>query len=299
MSTGKAKKEQEFPVLIIELVDQKDSNWEREGSRESGQPIFLRSPSAHFIKKTSSVILQDGSLRQTRYMQGAPSIFVDEQEKGGFTKHNPQTDSIVIENGTLTVVRRGKDINKYDYLKNFDGNADNESRPDKEAPALFYEIKHEEIAQKGVGDLTKEVEALDMVSRLYKTVGKETEYDEGHLNFLCTLFGVQAENNADKILTLASVARTRPSYFLDSIANISKEIKVDVLDAKKYGVISLSGDQASFIASGRKFLKFASTGADRRIAEVIEYLKSPEGDLDYKELRIELESAKVKEVELV
>ena len=75
-------------VMVLQLIDRRESSWVLEGSREAGLPQYLDAPAEKRILNQSVALdtrkgAVPGSYRKLRYLAGCDTPWVDEQEKMG------------------------------------------------------------------------------------------------------------------------------------------------------------------------------------------------------------------------
>lgn len=287
----KEKVTQNVPVLVMELIDRRPSSWVKEDSEQFGRPIFLDCPAQQFILPRSVMYGKNKELVDICYMKSAKSIFVETNKKDGFS-HNPQTDFIVFEHGVLTVRREGADKNLYDYLKNCSYNRDAENRYEGVDP-IFFEINTEVVAEDGLDELTDVTEALQMVTALRtKKPGAAPEYNTERIDALVYLFNIQTgDTPAEKLQSLASVASSRPGYFMRMVADASASMRVVVVKARELGVISTEGPHAMFLDSNKNFYKFNGSSLDERIDELTDFFLNKENKKVLNELNVKTNAA--------
>ncbi len=288
----KNDKVKQVPILVLETLDRRPSNFEKEGSREDGKTIFLDSASQHFILTRSVMLDDEGSLVPIRYIRNARSIYEDDQNKVG-TKSNPLTDYIVFEHGVLTVRREGTDIMLYDYLKSCSFNADAPKRS-QGVEAIFYEVNAESEAEGQLESFDELVDSMNLLRELRsKGPGGIAVYNEERIEALSTLFNIRnVDSLTEKFNVLLGIATTRPSFYKKMVDDITVSIKIHVTQGRELGVLSVDGDGPSFMETGRVFAKFKAKTVEKRFDELVNYFISKEGEKDYKELAVRIDAAK-------
>lgn len=278
-------------ILILELLDRRASDMVLEGSEESGMPIVLDGPGARKIISTSHVVDAKGEYREIRYIKGAKSIYVDEQEKANVKPH-PSRDEIWFRGTSMTVVNAAPDKNLYEYLLNCAYNLNAPRRPDH-YPAVFKTIDTAKVSENTLDQMILQSEAVQLVTGLRERTSTGYEYDTEKIGFLCTLFNIEPmDDDADRMRALLSIAQAEPMKFLNTMADRTKEIRIDVLSARKFNVLSIDNDQASLTKTGANFYDFESTSENERVDELVYYFLSQIGEKYYNEMLLELRDAK-------
>lgn len=280
----------ENKVLIIELTDRYKSGFVLEGSKEEGQPIHLDGPAWRRIPPESTILQEDGTYRYIRHIVGAPSIFKDEQVKLGI-EFNPVRDNIVL-NTVTTIVRTGRDVNKFDYLQACEYNLHAPKSPGKEN-IIFREIRTEEIATTDVKSLKFKKKAMDIIDTLYSDAGDKPTYDRTRMNTIARALGISDEQGDSVVLmAISAFAERDPKRFLETIADKTVEYRQDIKEAIHLGVLSMDDPGASLTANKTIFFKFKKKAPTERIEELVMYYLSLDGSMDYKNLRAGLDTAR-------
>jgi hypothetical protein len=291
-------------VLVIELVNRQNSNYymDQVGSDDmmDARPEPINCPSAVKIKSRSVRKVYDDKEKvwrhePIRYIAGCDEIVVSKQDAMGI-KPNPPLDVIWILHGKLTVTESGADIGKYRYLKAYEGNVDNENRPDG-AEDKFREISTSVEAQQDESVLDSEYEVLQYLNSLKtKTTSGETEYNEDQLEMLSSLFrtGVfDSGYGSEAWVALAGKAKDNPSLFLQTIKAKTALVETDVLQAIQLGAIVFDQNRAVF-EQGAKFIQQfpASIKDDARAKKLVEFFCNPRNSVLYDELKTHLQVKK-------
>lgn len=285
-------------VLIIELVDRSPSGFILEGSTQQGQPIHLDAPAWRRIPSVS--VVRDGEgFRRIRHIQGAPSIFVDEQDKAGY-KYNATRDNIVLKGPVNTIVRDGRDICKYDYLAACEYNLHAPGLPGNEN-VIFKEIRSQEVAKADIGTLKLKERAHDIIKTLYtETPDGSYVYEGERMKVIARTLGINDQpSDEEMLMAIAGVAEKNPQFFLGTIADKTVEYKSDIQEAIHLGVLSMDGGGASLRSAGQVFLKLRKKNREEQTHELVMHYLSPDGAMDYKNLRSDLEIARQKLAEVV
>lgn len=284
--------------IVIEIIDQKPSGWILEGSADHDLPITLTVSTDRHIINRSAVRQEDGSHKAIRYIAGCDEIYEEEQKRLGIMP-NPAEDKIWISGGRMTVPNEGRQRGLYKYLKACEYNEDAPNRP-YGATAIFKEVKTEANAQNTLLNLHEEEQAMKMIFALArKQADNSFVYDTERIGFLCNLFKVQSfESEAERVAVLAGVAKSNPSYFVNTIADYESTMKVALLQALDMKVISFDGDRASFPRTNFAFYTFRAKHRDKRIEELAAFLITPEGKQAYDEMIIEAEAEKKRQLML-
>lgn len=299
-------------VLILELLDKRDSSWELEDSRNQGAPVFLDSANAYFIYPESKVLVSSPTkenpdrmvARKIRYIKGAGTIFVDEQKELGITP-NPQIDNqdLVFEHGKKTVIYDDDlDINKdlYSYLMNYEGNRDNPNRP-KDATPIFYVIDTEKKAEGELPDFSALKEAMSIMDALVTKVGsdrKDWQYDESRIDAYSRIFNLNmSDGHKTRLQQLGSIAQKDPELFCRTISDYRSLLKELVKKAFEMNVIAALDSKITW-ASGGVLIPMRSKKDSNMVEDVVNHLLIPENKKDYEMLLSAVDTAERKSVAL-
>jgi hypothetical protein len=307
IASKKANVEKKTPnILVIELVNQQESNYfldNGQGTDDNpigGQmPRAISYPSARMIK-ARSVIKQWNEKEKVyehvpiRYIKGCNEILVSKQEAMGF-KPVPQEDVIWILNGKAIVIEQGADIGKYRYLKAYEGNVDNEDRPDGAAD-VFREISTEVEAVNTEVNFDAEFEVLRYLNALkVKVTGRETTYNEDTLQFLCSLFKLPSFDSytSEAWVALAEKAKENPLVFLTRIQGERAVIEADVNQAIQLGAIIMDQVKAVYGQGNKLITQFPEHLTDQeKVEKLIDLLSNPKSKALYDEVRTQLQIKK-------
>lgn len=294
-------------VLVIELVNQQESNFVMDGTpgeaEEMDLKTFLSAPNARKISNKSSIqyTVQDGAekgmtkLRRIRYIKGCDIIDVIEQDKAGY-KPAPQLDVIWILNGKLTVIESGADIGLYRFLKAHEGNVSNPDRPDG-AFDIFKEINTAVEAVQVESAMDEEFKILRYLNGLKTLVGENTfNYNEDALQFLCTHFklGSFDEYKSEAWVSVATYAREYPKKFLTGIAGMTAVVETEVTEALSKGVISIDEVKAFFTQNSKVIMQMpANLTNEEKKQKLVDFFINPGNRNEYDALRGALHKAKM------
>jgi hypothetical protein len=299
-------KEQENPnVLVIELVNQQESNYfldnGRGGEQQGIMPRAISYPSARMIKARSVISHWNENEKvwenlPIRYIKGCKEILVSKQDAAGF-KPNPVEDVIWILNGKSVVTEKGVDIGKYRYLKAYEGNVDNPNRPDG-AMDVYREISTVVEAVDTEVNFDAEFTVLQYLNALKtKSTAKETTYNENTLEFLCSLFKIPSFDSGYKSeawVALAEKAKENPVKFLTRIQAERSLIEADVNQAIKLGAVQVNEARAVIGGDVNKLITQLPEhfNEQEKIEFLIDFLSNPKNKVLYDELRTQLQIKK-------
>lgn len=284
-------------IIVCELTDRKKSSFVLEETLNTPEQKHLDAPSSYYMKTRSvmKVETEGGGFeyKVIRYINGVDIIDFNEQEKRGM-KPNPNEDVIEFKNGNLTVVRTGRTIGLYEYLKNCEFNGANENKPES-AEVKFTVLDRQKDSKKVLNVMFDEMEAMRAISSLGTKTKDGYMWEEEKIDYLCSLFGIfDAESYEEKVTKLSYMAKANPESFTKIISDKSSNIKVAVASAVEFSVISLGGDQASFTDNGKKFYTFKTKSREDRTQELVDYFLTKKGENDYKTMAMATNYAKEK-----
>lgn len=285
-------------VLVIELVNQQDSNYIMDpmgtgDGMDNVVPQPISCPSARKIK-SNSVIVRDGRHVKIRYIAGCDEIEVEKQMAMGVTP-NPPVDVIWITHGKLTCSEVGAEVGKYRYLKNYEGNVDNPLRP-QTAEQVFREINTAIVAEKVEETYDVEFEIMRYLSALKTKVSDtQTTYNEERLAFLCSLFKLPPFDvfASEAWVALVEIAKGNPTMFLSRIKAENKLVEETTQRALAYGILKMDRNKAVLADNNRMVRLFREGMNDtEKIEALVDYLSSPKNKELYQELQTQVEMKK-------
>lgn len=283
-------------TLELVLIDRSESDFILEGTEGTDREKRLDAPGDYRLPSESYVIEKVKNVdtqRQIRYVKGATSIYVEDQERFG-TKPNDLNDVIWFKNGELVVKDTPESKALYEYLTRCAWNRDAPGRPSGIKP-VFYVNDRVDKSEKELIQRSFRIDALQLIQSLTEIKnGGKVSYDETRINFLCNLFNIStALSNGEKCNLLMDKAEADPEGLINSVANKNSEYRASINEAISTGVLTIDGDKALFPSSKKAFFQFSVKEAAKRVDELLIYmLSTSEGELAYKELTIELTAAK-------
>src|SRR5687768_10551276 len=115
--------EKKPPVMILELIDQRNSGFIKDGTENTMFHEELKCPNILWIPNSGYMAekVKEGDVEYTinkeiRWIKNCSIIDVAEQEKRGI-KPNRTEDKIPFDKGRAVVVRDGSTASLYDYLE--------------------------------------------------------------------------------------------------------------------------------------------------------------------------------------
>lgn len=287
------------PVIFIELTDRRSSGYILDGTRDTKEEFELNSPTMRFIRNTGKRFNEQiGRVEDIRYIKGRDEISVDEQKQKGIipNKATSMEDLIGIKDGTFSVKREYPYIGLYDYLIQSFDNESNPHRP--ESKTAIYRVIELGKKEEKLNELSMmEADAVQLIGTLYQKVGdKKYRYNTDKINALCELFLVFAETEAGKIHGLMAHAKRNPENFLKKATRFEQTTITEIAHALELSVIKFEGNTATYIHKDKviRNLGKGNISHDTKVQLLADFLRSPEGNAAYLELRAELEAAQTK-----
>lgn len=292
---------EEFPSVIVNLTDVSDSNWVKEGTEGTANPIYLAAPSLYCIMPNCKVALYDAKtigkyrLEEIRYIVGCPSLDVKWQKDNGWEPTQDKQDNIWIKNGTETFLREGNNAVLYDYIRLYQGNANNPHRPPT-AEIEFLQIIEKDEAEVYNVDFAEKRKAINIVGALQKEKpgGNGYTYDADKIDMYATIFDIRhLTTTEERFNYLAQLADTNPKLIVESVMNRKKELIADIKLAVDLSVIVLDNDKAFFAEGNTVILLFnALIEKPAKINKLAEHFLTNDGNVSYKQMLIKMESAR-------
>jgi DNA-binding protein YbaB len=298
---------QQYPPLVLELVDRKPSSFVLKGTENNPEPDRLDTSSDYVLLNDSTVLVaadkkgEPKKRKKTRWISGSDVILVEEQKKLGINP-NPLTDLIVFKFGRLSVERSGNTVGLYDFLKSYDGNVSNPDRPEN-VMEIFREIDTAVEAEESISDINDLSKAISYLAALQTEKGgqgsgaKTFEYKSEKLVWLCKLFNLTTgESDPERLKGLMARAQTNPETFNATVEDASSDLKVIIKTAREMGVIMMDTELVSFADDKSVICKLKSKAMNDKIDELAEFLRSGDGELHNSAIRVKVEHAKSESV---
>lgn len=280
MST-KTKEKKETELVIFKLLDRKEIG---ESKHDSGQDKKIDFPVWHGIKNPTFITDGKGNRRKIRYVKGADSVFVDEQDKRGDV-YNPNIDIVGFESGNDIIVSPEFDNTMIEFLRIHPTNPGSPYHNPKSHPAIFEEYSHKKSLQGIINSVELEDEALGIVRSLKSN-------SEG-LRKIAPIFGVSTlGDDGDIYIELRNKAIENPEVFITSIANKKNAYLSNVRKAVEYNVIVLGAKGYQF-TENNAVISIESKNED----ELVEFLNSEEGDIPYRQILLKVRQKEVEKSE--
>lgn len=288
-----------YPTLILELTDRRASSYIMKGTEGTENEDRLDT-SSQFMLYNGDVAYANGKAKKIRWIRGFDSPFLEDQTAAEI-EYNPQRDVIVFEMGRFSCRREGETIGLYDYLKLHNGNITNENRRE-EAEPIFREINTAVDAEERIFDLADESKATSFLATLQTRKGKvgsyTYEYKSDKIAWLCKLFNISSDSDAERLEALVIRARFDPVTFNDIREDVSSDVKVQISIAKDAGIIIIGNGAASFQDDGKVICRFKAKKDKDIIDEIAEFLMSSAGEVDKSILHTKLEHFQDKDTEV-
>lgn len=276
-------------VKLFQILDQQPSNFVKKDTLGTAQEQRLKAASQFRFPSISSTVI-DGKIVKIRYIQGADTIIMEEQDKRGI-KPNPQEDLVIFLHGDLPVANDFQNAALFTYLTVTSGNSLSPVKVPSVQPA-FKEFVPSKEASNFLKEESAKHEAESLVLALYNDKGKVTTYEEERILMLCNVFGVRADSMSEKVKALFMKAKSNPEAFLAGIGNSQNMYLAEVREAITLGVINIDGKSASFPTTSSVFLGLEATKKAGKERELVEYFLTDKGSVAYTEMKAQMSSKK-------
>jgi hypothetical protein len=304
--------------FVLALSDRRPSSYVLEANGATdGESVPIDCARGKKVKRISSVMVYNTrtdqwDVKQTRFIRGCPTIWVEEQEKNGYKSANPAQDGIWIESGDLQFAVEGHNIQKAMFLMLHENNGsfggDDRYRRPEGSQTVFFHIDNERDADDMVGDFDLKLKADQYLSRL-KRPGKEGgqfEYNTDLLEFLHNLFELPAPAQVGKygsetFVQLIGKANSDPKEFLKKIGDSEATVESDMNKAIAAKVISFDEVGAILVPNSKVLVSFSGQrlSLQEQKAQLLDYLLNPQNRTVYDHIRRLTTNALVDETSLV
>lgn len=284
--------ETNYPPLNLKLAGhlRMPTSWILEGTEKDPEPVRMDFPSTYRICPTSKIKRRDGKpgYEEIRHIMGCEYIYPEDQAKYGF-KPDPIFDNIFITNGNLIIHREGSAVGTYDYLKAYQGNANNKLRPD-DAEIEYEEVIGKDIAIAKVADFNMMMEAMGLLQPIRVSRGDGTyDFNTETLQELCTLFNLDTDTSPEEqFAELVEIARTNPERIVNTAINPLKVLVLDIKKADKLDLIRFEPDRV-FYTNDLKVVIMpfrVKMTKEKQIEALAKYLTLPANSLHLEQLRV-------------
>lgn len=277
--------------VIYKLLDRKenpDSFFQNsDGTRDTEKKMNFTN-SRGLVNPFWAVDKKTGGRVQYQYIEGCPFYDVARQKLEGYIA-NANNSIVAFAKGVDIIVDEDKMKPLIGWLDIYPGNTKSQYHDANVHEAVFERFDPKEITKKEIAEANAEDEAMDIYRALTKTPER--------MRSVAMLFDETKGLSDDEEIQvgLRSVAKLKPIVFTSSIANTENKVLSDVLMAKKYGVIGK--DAKGYFYEGENGAKLFETAAKEKNAdkELVDYLMTKEGDIQYRGLLIKIAQ---KEVEM-
>lgn len=278
-----AKKEN-TELVVFKLIDRNPvfaSTHEGDSSRKLDFALW------HEIKNPSFIETKGGVRRAIRYIKGANTIFVDEQNKQGLV-FNPLLDILGFDSGNDLIIDAAIDKCAVDYLRATVANASSTNHDPKRHKhlATFEEYKPEKERNAQLSRIDIEDKAMDMIRSL-----RDNESD---IRRIAPIFNIGSlfRDPSEIWLQLRDKAMQDPEFFVSSVLDRKKSYQANVTKAFEFGIISIDKkDGAKFIENNAVISSKTKTEE-----ELANFFMEEGGQTLYNHLLVKI---KQKEVEFV
>lgn len=302
-------KENQIPVMFIELVEKGDSGFIQDGTAGTPFEVRLNAPSITWIptegwrkqkKDEHGKTLKTPFNERIRYISSESEISIKKQKELGIEPtRGGKGDKIIFEKGYFTIAREEPNIGLYDYLKESFYNQNNPDRSAK-ATAIYKVIEPDKDAEIFNEDEMASADAIQYIGTLYSKVGeKQYKYHHEKIDGLCSMLEIFAETSAAKIQSIITVAKIHPRKFMNIVTRWEQTTETEVTHALSFNVIFFDKNVAQYKAKDKviKSLGTENLTQNQKVTKLADWLRTAEGHQEYMELKAELEAAQEKSLQ--
>lgn len=303
-------KEDQVPVMFIELVEKGDSGFVQDGTEGTPFEVRLTAPSITWIptdgwRKQKNEKDEKGNLlkpfnERIKYISSEREISVKKQKELGIEPtRGGKGDKIIFEKGFFTIAREEPNIGLYDYLKESFYNQNNPDRSPK-ATAIYKVIEPDLNAEVFNEDEMASADAIQYIGTLYAKVGdRQYKYNEEKINGLCSLLNIYAETNAGKIQSIITIAKSNPRSFMNVTVRWEQTTETEITHALSLNVVKFEKNVFMYVAKDKviKSLGTENLKQNQKITKAADWLRTSDGHEAYMELKAELEAAQEKQLQ--
>jgi hypothetical protein len=297
---------EQAPVVFIELAEKKGSGFIQDGTENTANPIELNAPAMRYIPnvgfrrgtKKDPVTGKDIRYNEAiRFIRNESEISVERQKLLGIEPSRiPSQDKIVIQSGSVVVVRDLGNEGLYDFLTQAYYNESNPERSQKATP-LYRIVLKDNDAENDYEDSVALADVLNYMNSLAQKVGdRKYKYNTEKIDGLCVLFNAYADTTATKLKALTEFGKTRPVEFMKAVTQWENITQTEITHGLKLNVIKFEGNMAQY-SNRDKMIKSLGTEkmkTEDKIALLADWFKTPDGNEEYTNFKSALELAKEK-----
>lgn len=261
----------EDKIAVFKLLDRQPISHSR---HENDSSLALDFPVWAGVKNPYYIINNKGVRVYKRYIKGASTLNMSEQEKNG-EKFNVNTDTVGFRSGIDIVIREDFDPLLVEFLRGCPLNTASSNHIKGQHKELFTEYSHEKESQEAFDAADTEDKALEELKVLKDTPEK--------MKNVAIMFGINPMLDVMGLyLELRAFVKKEPAKFLTSIANRSNNLTVIINKALQYGVIKRL--TSGYSLGKGVFLRVSDPKESENMRMLFEYLVSDEGTDVYNEV---------------
>ncbi len=291
--------------IIIRPYHRRNSDRMLESTKNSANPIYLDAPEKLVIAERSFcleraegytdenkvyVLDEFGFPKRTdiRWFDGCKSIKVEDQDKTNPNYQILLQDRIFIHNGFLEVVDTAKDHWLFEYLSKHNDNISNPDRvvpPQGEDITAFEVINYKKDASQQITKIEEQEQAFDVLNNVKTGTGATRKFNEGELNKLKVIFGIQKETNEEVYIALKGLAQFDPAAFLAKIEQQRYIVAYDFQSAKDAGAVTYNPKDKTYSINNEVVFTATAKTAPKQDSEFIDFMTREEGFIAYSDMR--------------
>lgn len=217
----------------------------------------------------TDTILEDGNLREIRFIHGAPSIYVDEQIKAGFLKDRKKSalDYITLIKGNIYIDAE-KEKMKALYMEKCNYNLSNTNRDSDRVGWFIFVDKAKEATKELNNDMIK--------FQAQKLILQDLEDNSEQLRRLGkVLLGAVDAMEDDEIKgALLSIIKKDPERVLTAYKTLSADTDEIIADAEKFGIIKILPTKVMWTKDETNIMTTKAGKSNK--GTLVEFLSKPE-----------------------
>ena len=311
IKTGKAK-EKKVISKMYELNNLKNSDFVKEGTENTINPLHLNSPATLTLALKATVVIPKVGKRRIQYLPSAPTLFVDDyKDENGVDQKGlislkwdlnegyraARQMNISFKQGILNMMDYGDDPMLVEFLEIHPHNLKSRYFSHSTASPIFAfkPLIKEEKAKIKIEPIEIEHAAIGLILALRQKTGKVFTYDteriDAYLRLLSIGEGIAEAINEDKINLLVAYAKKNPAYLITTIEDGMSKYLMQMAGAVTAKVLIYDTKDARFKDEKKPFFVFAKDSANTAEDQLAFYFISDEGQKTFNDMILKKNTA--------